>query len=108
MKSMIQSLRGLFLVGMMVIVRPALAQSGVVTLESTITGSQEQPKVITIVPWQDPPSASSVSFRLNRLDSRAIMQPVDREQMQREVDFYHRLQREAWQAAQDKAANPEQ
>lgn len=26
----------------------------ILTIESTITGSQEQPKVITIVPWQDP------------------------------------------------------
>lgn len=26
----------------------------ILTIESTITGSQEQPRVITIVPWQDP------------------------------------------------------
>lgn len=26
----------------------------IITIESTITGSQEQPKVISIVPWKEP------------------------------------------------------
>jgi hypothetical protein len=44
----------MFLLGLFFVFSfPAMAQE-IITIQSTITGSQEQPKVINIVPWQKP------------------------------------------------------
>lgn len=41
----------------------SLSKSGVaqeiITIESTITGSQEQPKMLVIIPWQKPQDADT-------------------------------------------------
>ncbi len=71
----------------------ALAGDEVLTLESTITGSQEQPKVIYIVPWQAPLPASG----LNESNIAGIIQnealgSVDREVFQRQIKYYDLLE----------------
>lgn len=57
----------------------------VITIESTITGSQEQPKVISIVPWQqpkDPDYFGGDIVGLGTLDN--VFQPINRAAFNRE------------------------
>ena len=57
-----------------------------VVLHSTITGNQEQPKVLYIVPWQPPGGADRLSQSLQpMLDD--VFAPVDRAEFQRELKY---------------------
>lgn len=57
-----------------------------VTLHSTITGNQEQPKVLYIVPWQPPGSADKLMQPVTpMLDD--VFAPVDRAEFNRELKF---------------------
>ena len=77
----------------------SFAQDKVLSLESTITGSQEQPKVIYIVPWQAPQAASGLDGgNITRIIKKELMGSIDREEFQREIDYYRTLN---LQAAQD-------
>lgn len=57
-----------------------------VVLHSTITGNQEQPKVLYIVPWQPPGSADRLSQPIQPLLSD-VFAPVDRAEFQRELKY---------------------
>lgn len=57
-----------------------------VVLHSTITGNQEQPKVLYIVPWQPPGSADKLMQPVKpMLDD--VFAPVDRAEFNRELKF---------------------
>jgi len=57
-----------------------------VTLHSTITGNQEQPKVLYIVPWQPPGSADRLMQPAQPvLDD--VFAPIDRAEFNRELKF---------------------
>jgi len=57
-----------------------------VILHSTITGNQEQPKVLYIVPWQPPGSADQLMQPVKPvLDD--VFAPVDRAEFQRELKY---------------------
>lgn len=58
--------------------------SAVVTLQSTITGNREQPKVLYIVPWQAPDGPESLrrGFQ-SSLDE--LFQPVERAEFLRQL-----------------------
>ena len=57
-----------------------------VVLHSTITGNQEQPKVLYIVPWQPPGSADQLMQPVKPvLDD--VFAPVDRAEFQRELKY---------------------
>jgi len=64
----------------------ALAED-VVTFESTITGSQEQPKVIYIVPWQPPQAPAAMSQPIGNLVMQDLLQPIDRDTFLRQVQY---------------------
>jgi hypothetical protein len=57
-----------------------------VVLHSTITGNQEQPKVLYIVPWQPPGGADRLSQPLQPLLDD-VFAPVDRAEFQRELKY---------------------
>ncbi len=61
-------------------------EEGVITLRTTVTGNQEQPKVLYIVPWKD---ASDDSALVQPLESQLqeIFKHVDRSEHQREVNY---------------------
>ena len=62
------------------------AQEANVTLHSTITGNQEQPKVLYIVPWQPPGSSDKLTQPIKPvLDD--VFAPVDRAEFQRELKY---------------------
>ncbi len=57
-----------------------------VVLQSTITGNQEQPKVLYIVPWQGPGGADQLNTGLQPVLSD-VFAPVDRREFQRELKY---------------------
>ena len=63
---------------------------GVLKLEATIRGSREQPKVMSIVPWQ-PPSQNNLlpSPVMRRIDQ--TFSPLDREEFLRRLAHFEKL-----------------
>ena len=57
-----------------------------VVLHSTITGNQEQPKVLYIVPWQPPGGADKLSQPMQPM-LNDVFAPVDRTEFQRELKY---------------------
>jgi hypothetical protein len=62
----------------------------VIKIETTIRGSREQPKVMSIVPWQ-PPSQKQVlpSPILQRIEQK--FKPLKRDEFQRQVQYFEKL-----------------
>lgn len=81
----------------------AYAEDDEVVIESKITGSREQPKVLSVVPWQDPPRSFDMREDVKSVIDDDIMQPIDREAFIREANYYNRLFRDA-QTSQPNAA----
>lgn len=78
----------------------ALAED-VVTFESTITGSQEQPKVIYIVPWQPPQAPAAERQPIGNLVMQDLLQPIDRDTFLRQVQYRATLNERATTAKPD-------
>ena len=69
------------------LVSPLLqAQQPLVTLRSTVTGNQEQPKVMYIVPWQQP-GATDFEYSPASALAEDLFQRVDREEFVRELEY---------------------
>lgn len=62
------------------------AQEPVVTLHSTVSGSQEQPRVMYIVPWQEP-DAAQFDYELNNELAQEIFAPIDRDEFVRGLNY---------------------
>ncbi len=58
---------------------------------ATVTGSQEQPKVMYIVPWKRSDIGDLAGKPMNSLVDE-ILAPVDRDVFKREVVYYHAVQ----------------
>ena len=69
---------------------------------ATVTGSQEQPKVMYIVPWKHSDIGDLMGKPMNSLVDE-ILAPVDRDVFKREVIYYQAVQADASQ----KGAVPE-
>lgn len=68
-----------------------LAEDGVeVTLDATIVGNQEQPKVIYIVPWQAPDGPEGFEQHFN-LERDALYEPVERDEFRRHLGILQQL-----------------
>ena len=62
------------------------AKEATVVLHSTITGNQEQPKVLYIVPWQPPGNADQLQQAVKPvLDD--VFAPIDRAEFKRELKY---------------------
>ena len=64
----------------------AMAQEPIVTLRSTVTGNQEQPKVMYIVPWQQPGN-SEFEYAMESSIADELFAPVDRDEFVRELGY---------------------
>lgn len=64
----------------------AAADSHVLEMGTQVTGNQEQPKVLYIVPWQAP-DGPDVLYRdiSSRIDN--LLEPLDRDSFRRELDL---------------------
>jgi hypothetical protein len=65
---------------------PAFAQEPNVTLHSTVSGNQEQPKVMYILPWQQPGDAR-FEQGFNAQLSGDLFQPLDRQEFVRQLNY---------------------
>lgn len=71
--------------------RDSLPQStGVVTLGTTVTGNQEQPKVLYIVPWQAAQDERILYEPLNSQTNR-VFSHIERSEHLRELEFISEL-----------------
>ena len=62
----------------------------VIRLETTIRGSREQPKVMSIVPWQGPSQKQVLpSPILQRIGQK--FSPLKRDEFQRQIQFFEKL-----------------
>lgn len=67
--------------------RPPALQQQSIKLEETIRGNQEQPKVLTIVPWQSPKEKQALpGLILQRLNKKFL--PLERDEFQRQIQFF--------------------
>ena len=66
------------------------AREAVVTLRATVVGNREQPRVMYILPWQQPEGAN---VKLSPADYLAqdLYQAIDREEFLRELDYRAKL-----------------
>lgn len=61
-----------------------------VTLHSTVTGNQEQPRVMYIVPWEQP-GELSIDHTLDRSIASELFIPVDREEFVRNLKYKSKM-----------------
>lgn len=83
---------GFFIIVCLACVPPVFSEDSVLSIESTITGSQEQPKVFYIIPWKSPQGPGDL-YRpiVGGVIEDQILAPIDREVFQRRIDYYQHL-----------------
>ncbi|MFT4825971.1 MAG: hypothetical protein ACI9J0_003913 [Cryomorphaceae bacterium] len=77
-----------------------LAQEPIVTLRSTVTGNQEQPRVMYIVPWQQP-GGSNFEYVMESSIGDELFAPVDREEFVRSMGYEEKIGTRASTAAME-------
>jgi hypothetical protein len=61
-------------------------QPAVIKLEETIRGNQEQPKVLTIVPWQSPKTKQALpSPIVERINKKFV--PLQQDELKRQIQI---------------------
>jgi hypothetical protein len=81
----------LFLSGLLVVISGIVqAQEAKVVLRSTVTGNQEQPKVLYIVPWQQA-DIPGLSYQPMQNLVEGIYDQVDREEFLRELSYREKI-----------------
>lgn len=68
----------------------AIAEDRLDMKGTSVIGNQELPKVLYVVPWKNSELPDMEQPALQSLIDE-ILQPLDREEFQREVNFYHSL-----------------
>ena len=61
-----------------------MLQEATINLQTTVTGNQEQPRVLYILPWQSP-AAEDVDFETLNNQQQAVFNHVEREELRREL-----------------------
>jgi hypothetical protein len=62
-----------------------MVQNATINLQTTVTGNQEQPRVLYILPWQSP-QAANVDFESLDNEQKAVFGHVEREELRRELE----------------------
>jgi len=66
--------------------KPAMVQQATLNnLQMTVTGNQEQPRVLYILPWQSP-ATTDVDFEPLDSEQKAVFNHVEREELRRELE----------------------
>ncbi|MDN4502064.1 hypothetical protein QX776_06605 [Alteromonadaceae bacterium BrNp21-10] len=79
--------------GMLSPVVLAQSKANVLKLESVIRGNQEQPKVLTIVPWQTPKTKAIFASLQTQL-MQTEFEPLERSSFIRQISFHHKLSKQ--------------
>lgn len=74
-----------------------LAQEAVVTLRSTVTGNQEQPKVMYLLPWQQR-EPTEFEYTPDQGLTQDLFTRIDRTEFLRELNYRSQLANPAAQA----------
>ena len=82
---------GLALLSLLAASLTVMSQEARVVLRSSITGNQEQPKVLYIVPWQQAESPELVYQPLQSL-VEGVYEEVDREEFLREMRYRQQIE----------------
>lgn len=80
------SARLILAVPLLVAVTAVNAQTPTVTLHSTVTGSKEQPRVMYLVPWQQPGEAR-FEYAMQRNFADELFVPIDRDEFVRGLEY---------------------
>lgn len=64
---------------------PKKIQNATINLQTTVTGNQEQPKVLYILPWQSP-QTGDVDFETLESQQKAVFEHVERDELRRSLD----------------------
>ena len=67
-----------------------LAQKPMVTLRATVTGNQEQPRVMYILPWQ-PPEGREYEYTPTQALADDLFRRLDRGEFVRELEYREAL-----------------
>lgn len=73
-------------------------QAPVVRLQSTVSGTQDQPRVMYIVPWQEP-GAAEFDYALDNRLVQEVFAPIDRDEFVRELHYREKIEAVAKPAA---------
>jgi hypothetical protein len=66
--------------------KPAMVQQATLNnMQMTVTGNQEQPRVLYILPWQSP-ATTDVDFEPLENEQKAVFSHVEREELRRELE----------------------
>ena len=68
-----------------------MIQDATINLQTTITGNQEQPRVLYILPWQSP-QTENVDFEPLDNQQKAVFGHIEREELRRELESAGELQ----------------
>lgn len=69
---------------------PAVAAEEELNLGGTFKGNREQPRVLYIVPWQQPGDVEDLDRPVNGLIDN-VLTPIDRDVFQRELKYFEAL-----------------
>lgn len=69
----------------------AVAQEQELSLQSTVVGNQEQPKVIYIIPWQAPIGTEELQIRLGASFMEENFEHLEPEVLQRQLRYKDQL-----------------
>ena len=83
----IRSYRVIILAWLVSVIPPAFAADSLDLEGTTITGSQELPKALHIVPWKSSEAGDLAGRPLNSLIDE-ILAPIDRDVFLRELEYY--------------------
>ncbi|HWV14121.1 MAG TPA: hypothetical protein VN030_01735 [Cellvibrio sp.] len=62
-----------------------MVQEATINLQTTVTGNQEQPRVLYILPWQSP-AAEDVDFETLNNQEKSVFSHIEREELRRELE----------------------
>ena len=62
-----------------------MLSNATINLQTTVTGNQEQPRVLYILPWQSP-ATDAVDFETFDSQQKAVFGHVERDELRRELE----------------------
>lgn len=66
----------------------ALAQDdAVINIDETVTGNQEQPKVLYIVPWKTAADSFDFEQSLSQKTTSSVFKHLERDELKRQLDY---------------------
>ena len=61
----------------------------IITLESTIVGNKEQPKMMTIVPWQTPTKKAVKAMPIS-IEMQSFFEPIEVDSLKKELEYFNK------------------